>query len=165
MLIIIYLFGMHLCFIAPQASLDGMPDNILLLIMKNLGNRLKSLIVLSRVCRRFYILHLDESVWSDVELTKESIGTKLESRQLKKIINNYLPRTLWRIKLASNAHSHSARNPTVTASIVNDLFTKCPNVKSVILENCDVSLVSALYVLALQRASFLAMFPGHHSLD
>lgn len=132
---------------APQASLDGMPDNILLLIMEKLGDSVKSLIMLSRVCRRFQLLHLDDSVRSDIELTRESLGTKLDSRKLRKIINQYLPRSLWRIKLASNAHSHSSKNPTVTASIINELFTKCPKIRSITLQNCDLTSVSDVYYI------------------
>lgn len=138
---VVCVFNLVLC-IAPKASLEGMPDNVVLLIMKLLRGNVRSLVMMSRVCRRFHHLHYEDSIKSDIELTKESIGTKLDCRKLRKIITSYLPSTVWRVKLTSNANTHSSKNPIVNASVINDLFTKCPKIKSIILENCDLSSVS-----------------------
>ena len=125
---------------APQASLDGLPDNILLAIMGLLG--VHSLINLSRVSRRFHHLHGDESIWSDVDLTHTSLGRRLDARKLKKVIHTYLPSSLWRIKLSSNSQSISSKNAIVTEALLNDLFTLCPMIETITLHRCDLTNVS-----------------------
>ena len=125
---------------APQASLDGLPDNILLAIMGLLD--VHSLINLSRVSRRFHHLHGDESIWSDVDLTHTSLGRRLDARKLKKVIHTYLPSSLWRIKLSSNSQSISSKNAIVTEALLNDLFTLCPMIETITLHRCDLTNVS-----------------------
>lgn len=101
-----------------------------------------SLISLSRVSRRFHHLHGDESIWSDVDLTHRSLGKRLDARKLKKIIHTYLPSSLWRIKLSSNSQSISSKNAIVTEALLNDLFTRCPTIETIILHRCDLTNVS-----------------------
>ena len=101
-----------------------------------------SLINLSRVSRRFHYLHGDESIWSDVDLTNKSLGRRLDTRKLKKIIHTYLPSSLWRIKLSSNSQSISSKNPIVTEALLNDLFTRCPTIETIFLHTCDLTNVS-----------------------
>lgn len=123
--------NLYIC-IAPEASLCGLPDNILLSVMQLLD--VHSLICLSRVCRRFHHLHRDDFIWSDVDLTLESLRTpRLDVRKLKKIVHTYLPPSLRSIKLSSNRQS---KNPIVTEALLNDLFTQCPNITTIALYCC-----------------------------
>ena len=102
-----------------------------------------SLISLSRVSRRLHHLHGDESIWSDVDLlTLRSLGRRLDTRKLKKIIHTYLPSSLWRIKLSSNSQSISSKNALVTEALLNDLFTRCPTIEALTLQGCDLTNVS-----------------------
>ena len=101
-----------------------------------------SLITLSRVSRRFHHLHGDESIWSDVDLTLRSLGRRLDTRKLKKIIHTYLPSSLWRINLSSNSQSISSKNAIVTEALLNDLFTRCPTIETLTLQRCDLTNVS-----------------------
>ena len=98
-----------------------------------------SLISLSRVCRRFHHLHGDEFIWSDVDLSEVSVRAKLDVRKLKKIVSTYLPQSLWRVKLSSNTGSKNP--PIVTESLLNELFTKCPSVTTIVLHKCDLTIV------------------------
>lgn len=123
--------------VAPEATLCGLPDNILLVVMGLLD--VHSLISLSRVCRRFHHLHGDEFIWSDVDLSEVSVRAKLDVRKLKKIISTYLPQSLWRVKLSSNAGSKPA---VVTESLLNELFTKCPSITTIVLHKCDLTILS-----------------------
>lgn len=116
-----------------------------------------SLINLSRVSRRFHHLHGDESVWSDVDLTDRSLGRRLDTRKLKRVIHTYLPSTLWRIKLSSNSQSLSSKNPIVTEALLNDIFARCPAVRVVILHRCDLTNVSLAILCNCQ--STLDMYP------
>ena len=75
-----------------------------------------------------------------VDLTEDSLRTKLDVRKVKKIVNTYLPQSLWRIKLSSNAESKSPA--IVTESLLNELFTKCPSITSIVLHKCDLTIVS-----------------------
>lgn len=130
---------------APQPSLELLPDSLLLEILSLLD--VHSLIRLSRVCKRFHHLYTDEYIWSNVDLTSRSVGSKLDVRKLKKIVHDRIPPTLRRVKLSSN---HPKKPPVVTASVLNDLFSKCPTIKNITLENCDLTTVLVTQVVRLQ---------------
>lgn len=130
---------------APQPSLELLPDSLLLEILSLLD--VHSLICLSRVCKRFHHLYTDEYIWSNVDLTSRSVGSKLDVRKLKKIVHDRIPPTLRRVKLSSN---HPKKPPVVTASVLNDLFSKCPTIKNITLENCDLTTVLVTQVVRLQ---------------
>lgn len=127
-------------FVAPCPILEGLPDNIMLCIMSLLD--LQSLVNLSRVCVRFHHLYSDESIWSSVDLTRESIGCKLDPNKLKKIIRFHLSEFVRCVKLSSNANSLSSNKPAVTESVLDLLFERCPNITSIALHKCDMTIVS-----------------------
>ena len=130
--------------IAPNATLEGLPDNIILSIMTLLD--LRSLVLVSRVCRRFHHLYLDESIWISVDLTRDSVGSKIDSRILKNIIRTHLPTSLREIKLSSNAPSHASKNPVITVSLLDLLFAKCPRIERLTLEKCDLTTVRQCFL-------------------
>jgi len=123
---------------APHASLDGLPDNILLFIMASLD--IRSLLRISLVCHRFHQLHTDVAIWNSVNITRESVGGKLDARKVWHIIRTYVPKTLTSIKLMSNAFS--AKQPVVTEPLLNFLLEKCSDIRSFTLHKCDLTVVS-----------------------
>ena len=100
-----------------------------------------SLLQLSQVNKRCYLLFTDEYIWSDVNL---STIPKLDVGKVKKIIRDRLSPRLWRLKLQSNAvecqRRHTLR-PIITSAALDELFKKCPYVKIIYLHNCDLGQV------------------------
>ena len=80
-------------------------------------------------------MYTDVSVWTDIDLT--TISSKLDIRKLKKIIHERLPTNLRSIKMAS-----TRKKQIVTASVLDELFSRCPNIKAISLELCDLTQVS-----------------------
>ncbi len=111
---------------------------------------LRSLINLSRVCRRFHHLYSDESIWRNVDLTSESVGCKLDPRKLKNIIRVHLPESMRCVKLSSNAFSSSSKQPAVTEPVLDLLFERCPNITSIALHKCDLTIVSVILNIKLK---------------
>ena len=158
---------------APQATLYGLPGDILLTVMSLLD--VHSLISLSRVCRRFHDLHSDTCIWSDIDLTDSSLRARLDAQKLKKIIHTYLPSSLWRIKLSSNspskkiihtsppptknAPSTSSKNPILTESLLDDLFIQCPRIKIIVLNKCDLTGVRSKLNMQLFSLSSPSLLP------
>lgn len=128
-------FQILFMFLASQPILELLPDNIILTIMNYLD--VTSLVQLSRVCRRFYHLYTDESVWNDVDLT--TIASRLDVRKLKKIIHERLPGSLIGIRLAST------KKQFVTGVALDELFDRCPNIRAITLKGCDLTQVKSLY--------------------
>lgn len=95
-----------------------------------------SLARLSRTCKRFRDLYKDKSVWKSIDL---STLPKNNVRKMKKLIKDRLPPDLHTIKLTSNASSTVQKKspPVITVDVLNELLTKCPNIKSLTLMNCD----------------------------
>ena len=124
---------------APHATLDGLPDNIVLFIMTFLD--LRSLVMLSRACRRFHHLYSDESIWEEVDLSRESTGVRLDARKLKQIVRTHLSESVLSVKLSSNAFS-SSKPPIVTEPVLDLLFERCPNIQRISLHKCDLTTVS-----------------------
>ena len=118
---------------APSSCLDGLPDNVILLILSYLN--LISLLFFSRVCRRFHHLSLDPSAWESVELTRESMGgKKLSALALKRIVRSHLKPCLRRVVLEE---TNLKGNAVVTDALLELLFSCCPRVQSITLLNCD----------------------------
>ena len=111
--------------------LDLLPDDILLNIMSLLDTT--SVIMLSRVCKRFHDLHGDPSVWRDVDLTYKPTENFGQIMCLK-----YLGPYTWRVKVSfwlKRVHLQG------DGELIEDLFAKCPNIRSITLQACgfDVS--------------------------
>lgn len=125
--------------LASQPSLALLPDNVALRIMALLD--IPSLLSLSQVSQRFYLLHSDEYIWTDVDLTTI---TKLDVQTLKRLVRDKFHPGLWRLTIRSNAvecqKKHKLR-PVITSSALDDIFKKCPQVRQLTLYNCDILLV------------------------
>lgn len=126
--------------LAPHASLDGLPDNVLLLILGYLN--LVALVLMSRVCRRFHHLSKDMAAWETVALTRESMGKKLNSLTLKRVIRSHLPASLRGIVLEETT---LRGNAVITAALMDLLFNCCPKIESITLINCDMRKVCEDY--------------------
>ena len=101
-----------------------------------------SLLRLSQVNRRYYLLHSDECIWTDVDL---STITWLDVRIVKKLIRDKLHPALWRLSLRSNAVECQRKpklRPIMTSSALDDIFKKCPHVRIIRLHNFDISQVT-----------------------
>ncbi len=70
------------------------------------------------------------------------MGFKLDPRKLKNIIRLNLPESVRRVKLSSNAFSLSSKQPAVTESVFDLLFERCPNITSIAVHKCDLTIVS-----------------------
>ena len=123
-------------FLAPYASLDGLPDNVILLILSYLN--VVSLVLLSRVCRRFHRLSRDVSAWESVELTRASMGRRLNSVTLKRVIRTHLPLSLRRVTLEE---TNPRGNAVITEALIELLFGCCPRMESIALLHCDMKKV------------------------
>ena len=104
-----------------------------------------SLFHLSLVCRRFFQLSRDSSVWENVELTQDSIGKRLDSLKMKKLIRTHLPLSLCRVVLEE---THFKGNLSVTEAALDLLFKRCPKVESITLLNCDLTKVCTFLMQA-----------------
>ena len=119
--------------------LDLLPDDIVLNIMSLLD--ITSVILLSRVCKRFHQLHGNPAVWRDVDLTYYNKTSDLDNEI---VCLKYLGPYTWRVK-------YYAFLPEVLLQLENggvpieDLFAKCPNIRSITLHGCGikVSLLAA----------------------
>ncbi|XP_064405836.1 F-box/LRR-repeat protein 12-like isoform X2 [Halichondria panicea] len=149
--------------LAPRPILDGLPDNIMLCILSLLD--IWSLIKMSRVCKRFHHLYSDEFIWNSVDLTRESVGFKLDPRRLKNIIRLNLPKSVSRVKLSSNAFSLSSKQPVVTESVFDLLFERCPNITSIAVHQCDMTVLSPAcklyHAIKLTHLSFVECKSNH----
>lgn len=96
---------------------------------------LLSLVRFSLVCTRFLHLSRDASVWKSVELTHNSIGRKVNSLTLKRLIRLYLPPSLSRVVLEE---VNLKGNLTITEALIDLLFGNCPKIDSITLINCDL---------------------------
>lgn len=103
---------------------------------------LLSLVRLALVCRRFCHLSKDASVWDRVELTRESVGRKMSSQMLKKLIRLYLTPSLHYVVLEE---SNLRGNAAITEATVDLLFNSCPHIQSIMLLNCDLRKVSRVH--------------------
>ena len=103
--------------------LDLLPDDIVLNIMCLLDT--KSVLLLSRVCKRFHQLHGNPAVWRDVDLT---YNPENEIRCLK-----YLGPYTWRVKVSVEC---VARHLQDDGARIETLFAKCPNIQSITLQGC-----------------------------
>ena len=142
---------------ASQPSLSLLPDNIALKIISYLD--IPSMISLAKVNHRYYHLHLDEFIWTDVDL---STIPRLDVRKLKQLIREKLHHALWRITLRSNAvecQRHSSMRPIVTSSAVDELFQKCCTIRNIKLENVDLS-----QVIHMITCYFAEILCGHSTV-
>lgn len=104
-----------------------------------------SLFCLSRINRRYYHLHSDEYIWTDVDLTTVP---KLNVQLVKNVIRDKLHPALWRLTLCSNAAERQRKpklRPPITSSALDDIFRKCRHIRCIRLHNFDISQV---YILA-----------------
>ena len=116
--------------------LDLLPNDILLNIMCLLDTT--SVILLSRVCKRFYDLHGDPSVWRDVHLTDkptENVGQIMCSNNIMNIMTKYLGPYTWRVNVSFWLKRQG------DGVLFEDLFARCPNIRSITLQGSsfDVS--------------------------
>ena len=107
---------------------------------------IRSLLRLSQVNRRYYLLHSDECIWTDVDL---STVAWQDVRIVKKLIRDKLHPTLWRLTLRSNAVECQRKpklRPIMTSSALDDIFRKCPHVRIIRLHNFDISQVTGTII-------------------
>ena len=129
--------------IAAEPSLSLLPDNVALKIMSFLD--IPSLVSLARTNRRFYLLHSDGYIWSDVDLSTVS---KLGVQRIKRFIREKLHPTLWRVTLRSNAigcQRQPKMRPVVTGAALDELFKKCSSIQAIKLDNVDLSQVHSMH--------------------
>lgn len=93
----------------------------------------RSILRLACVCRRLHALHSHEYAWQNVDLS--TLAKRLDVRRLKSIIHHKLPISMSQIRIVSEGKSKHV----VNEKAMDDLFIKCPNIKTLILEFCDLT--------------------------
>ena len=119
---------------SPEPNLDCLPDTLTLYIMGKLD--IVSLVRLARTCKRFYHLHREECLWTNVDMTTLP---QIDVRKMKKIIENYVSPKLEIISIQSNFKLNRAKKPKIDANVLDFLIKRCPSVKYLRLLNCDLS--------------------------
>ena len=111
-----------------------------------------SLVRLSQVSKRFYLLFRDKAVWREIDLDTLPCTNV---RKMKKIIKEKLPSDLYSIKITSNASNSVQKKtpPVVTPDVLNELFIKCPGIRRISLTNCDLREVVSTSCLLLKSLS------------
>ncbi|XP_011409088.1 PREDICTED: F-box/LRR-repeat protein 12-like [Amphimedon queenslandica] len=119
---------------SPEPNLDCLPDTLTLYIMGKLD--IVSLVRLARTCKRFYHLHREECLWTNVDMTTLP---QIDVRKMKKIIENYVSPKLQIISIQSNFRLNRAKKPKIDGNVLDFLFKRCPSIKYLRLLNCDLS--------------------------
>ena len=142
--------------VAPSATLDGLPDNVLLIILGYLS--VLSLVHVSLVCRRFRHLSSDTAIWETVELTLQSLGRKLNSQTLKKIIRLHLAPCVRSVVLEE---TNVRGNAVITEALLDLLFSSCPKIETITLLHCDLRKVMLVSLCKVRPQSLLFPFTRH----
>lgn len=97
-----------------------------------------SLFRLSLVCRRLQHLSRDPSVWEDVTFTRHSLGKRVDTDTMKKLIRRYTSAAVHRVTLEE---THFKGNTVITEALVKLLFSSCSRLEAITLLNCDLKKV------------------------
>ena len=95
------------------------------------------------------------AAWEDVELTRNSMGRKVDSLTLKRIIRNHLPTSLHRIVLEE---TNLKGNAVITEALLELLFSRCPRIESITLLRCDMKKVGRMNRALLLPEAYCLVF-------
>lgn len=113
-----------------------LPDNIMLLIFSYLD--VKSLCAGSKVCRRWYHIGKDRSLWKRVDLRP----WPLTLRTLWKVVRNRFSESVVELQIKGFIGT-TKKNENISLSLLEEIKTKCPNLLNLTLCYCDMRNVDA----------------------
>lgn len=118
------------------APICKLPANIMLQVFRFLD--VKTLCVLSTVCRMWYHLVCDRCLWKHVDLRPWSLSL----RTLKKLVRNRLSDSALEL-LIKGFIGTTKKSVNVSPSLLEEIKTKCPHLRSLGLSHCDMRNVPA----------------------
>jgi len=122
--------------IVQTSPICRLPDNIMLLIFSYLD--VKSLCAGSKVCRRWYHIGKDRSLWKIVDLRPWT----LTLRTLWKVVRNRFSDSVVELKIKGFIGT-TKKNENISLSLLEEIKTKCPNLVNLTLCYCDLRNVEA----------------------
>ena len=122
--------------IVQTASVCRLPANIMLHIFRYLD--LKTLCASSNVCRQWYHLVSDRSLWKFVDLRP----WPLSLRTLWKVVRNRLSDSVVELKIRG-VLGNPKKNEYISPSVLEEIRTKCPSLETLGLSYCDFRSIAA----------------------
>lgn len=122
--------------VVQTAPICKLPANIMLQVFNYLN--VKTLCALSTVCRRWYHLVCDRSLWKYVDLRL----WPLSLRTLKKIVRNRLSDSVLEL-LIKGFIGTSKKGENISPSLLEEIKTKCPSLETLGLCYCDMRNIPA----------------------
>lgn len=122
--------------VVQTSSICKLPANIMLNIFRHLD--VKSLCTASRVCRLWYNLVSDKSLWRIVDLRP----WRLPLRTLWKAVRNRLSDSVTELRVRGFIGT-SKKAENVSPSLLEEIRQKCPNLEKMSLCYCDMRSVEA----------------------
>ena len=88
-------------------------------------------------CKRFYHLSRENELWIHVDMTTLPF---MDIRKMKKFIQQKLSPDLHSVIIKSDyPHHGKSKSPKVDGSTLDTLLDKCPKIKNIELQNCDLT--------------------------
>ncbi|XP_065069234.1 F-box/LRR-repeat protein 2-like [Rhopilema esculentum] len=116
------------------AEILKFPDNVLLLVFAHLDTA--SLIKASKVCKKWYTLSKDSSLWRKLDI--RSIPKALSQKSLWRLSRARFTAALRELHLRGSVGPTRAILDSITIPFLDDLKLRCPNLTDLTLENYDL---------------------------
>ena len=116
------------------AAILKFPDNVMLIVFSHLDT--SSLIKASKVCKKWYILTKDSSLWRKLDLRGRPKA--LSPKSLWKLSRARFTVALRELHLRGSVGPTRAILDTITIPFLDDLKRRCPNLTAITLENYDL---------------------------
>lgn len=116
------------------AEILKFPDNVLLLVFAHLDTA--SLIRASKVCKKWYTLSKDASLWRKLDI--RSIPKPLSQKSLWRLSRARFTVALKELHLRGSVGRTRAILDSITIPFLDDLKRRCPNLTDLTLENYDL---------------------------
>ena len=133
------------------AEILKFPDNVLLLVFSHLDTT--SLIRASKVCKKWYALAKDGSLWRKLDI--RSIPKPLSQKSLWRLSRARFTVALRELHLRGSVGPTRAILDSITLPFLDDLKRRCPNLTELTLENYDLRQI-AISILPAQL-SYLSL--------
>ncbi|EDO42575.1 predicted protein [Nematostella vectensis] len=122
--------------VVQTALICSFPDNVMLNIFRYLD--IKALCAASKVCRRWYHLGKDRSLWKAVDLRPWPLALRI----LWKVVRNRLCETVTELQIKGFLGT-TKKHENISFSLLEEIKTKCPNLEKLTLCYCDMRNVDA----------------------
>ena len=116
------------------AEILKFPDNVMLLVFAHLDTA--SLVRASKVCKKWYTLAKDTSLWRKLDI--RSILKPLSQKSLWRLSRARFTVALRELHLRGSVRPTRAILDSITLPFLDDLKSRCPNLTDLTLENYDL---------------------------